>query len=135
MFTVLIAQKEHIDAIQQGNKLFFEPFLENKELAFCYWNPEGQNLRDSVPGLLDAVGRKKEWRAVILNNCSMLSAKQRNPFDVVDSSGIDSLEVPVKQPELDADLTAWEESWKKYYEDLSQAKEAVYKEAQDISLS
>ena len=129
MFTVLIAQKEHIDAIQQGNKLFFEPFLENKELAFCYWNPEGQNLRDSVPGLLDAVGRKKEWRAVILNNCTMLSAKQRNPFDVVDSSGIDSLEVPVKQPELDADLTAWEESWKKYYEDLAQAKEAVYKEA------
>ena len=51
MFTVLIAEKQHIDAIQQENKLFFEPFLESKKLAFCYWNPAGQSLEDSVPGL------------------------------------------------------------------------------------
>ena len=49
LFTVLIAEKEHIDAIQKENKLFFEPFLENKELAFCSWNPEGQSLYDSAP--------------------------------------------------------------------------------------
>ena len=33
LFTVLIASYDHIDAIQQRNKLFFEPFLESKELA------------------------------------------------------------------------------------------------------
>ena len=129
MFTVLIAQKEHIDAIQQGNKLFFEPFLENKELAFCCWDPAGQNLQDAVPGLLDAVGRKKQWRAVILNNCTTKTAKQRNPFDVVDSKPIKDLQMPVKQPKLDADLNAWEASWKQYFAELSQVKEAVYKEA------
>ena len=98
LFTVLIAEKEHIDAIQQKNKLFFEPFLESKELAFCYWNPEGQNLKDSVPGLLDAVGRKKEWRAVIINNCPVESAKMRNPFDVVDKSALEALVAPDRQP-------------------------------------
>ena len=49
MFTVLIAEKEHIDAILQENKLFFEPFLESKDIAFCCWNPQGQNLQDSAP--------------------------------------------------------------------------------------
>ncbi len=129
MFTVLIAQKEHIDAIQQGNKLFFEPFLENKELAFCYWDPAGQSLTDSVPGLLDAVGRHKDWRAVILNNATIKSSKQRNPFDIVDSSGITSLKMPVQQPEIGDDLAAWKESWKQYYEDLTQAKETIFRDA------
>ena len=50
MFTVLIAEKEHIDAIQKKNRLFFEPFLESKELAFCHWNTGGQCLNDAVPG-------------------------------------------------------------------------------------
>ena len=80
MFTVLIAEKEHIDAIQQENKLFFEPFLESKELAFCYWNPSGQSLHDSVPGLFDAVGRHKDWRAVIINNADAEITKKMKMF-------------------------------------------------------
>ena len=95
MFTVLIAEKEHIDAIRQENKLFFEPFLENKDIALCYWNPMGQNLIDSVPGLLDTIGRRKDWRAVIINNCSIDSSKTRNPFDVVDHSALKSLNLRV----------------------------------------
>ena len=51
LFTVIIAEKEHIDAIRQKNKLFFEPFLESKNLAFCEWNPMGQTLSEAVPGL------------------------------------------------------------------------------------
>lgn len=129
MFTVLIAEKEHIDAIRQENKLFFEPFLESKELAFCYWNPAGQNLQDSVPGLLDAVGRRKDWRAVIINNCTIKSAKTRNPFDIVDHSAIDSLTAPSRQPEPDEPWEDWEAAWKKYYDALTAEKEAVYKSA------
>ena len=94
MFTVLIAEKEHIDAIRQENKLFFEPFLESKELAFCYWNTAGQNLYDSVPGLLDVVGRRKEWRAVILNNAKGKFMESQNPFDIVDFTAISSLSAP-----------------------------------------
>ena len=78
LFTVLIAEKPYIDAIRLENKLFFEPFLENKELAFCYWNPEGQSLKDSVPDLIDTVGRRKDWKAIIIHNCSDEQAKQKN---------------------------------------------------------
>lgn len=129
MFTVLIAEKEHIDAIRQENKLFFEPFLESKELAFCYWDPAGQNLQDSVPGLLDAVGRRKDWRAVIINNCTIKSSKNRNPFDVVDHSALDALVAPDRQPGEKETLEGWENSWKEYYDVLTTEKEAVYKSA------
>ena len=129
MFTVLIAEKEHIDAIRQDNKLFFEPFLESKELVLCYWNPKGQNLQDSVPGLLDAVGRRKDWRAVIINNCTIQSSKNRNPFDVVDHSGLDALVEPERQPEKNETLEDWESAWKAYYDMLTVKKEAVYRDA------
>ncbi len=129
MFTVLIAEKEYIDAIRQENKLFFEPFLESKELAFCYWNPNGQNLYDSVPGLMDAVGRTKNWRAVIINNCTAERIKSRNPFDVVDSSPITSLNVPNSQLVEGESWDEWEADWKNYYDELTNAKEAVYRSA------
>ena len=131
MFTVLIAEKEHIDAIRQENKLFFEPFLENKELAFCCWNPQGQNLQDSVPGLLDTVGRRKEWRAVILNNCTPEEAKTRNPFDVMDRSNLDSLVAPQRQPSDGEKLEDWEDSWKLYFNAVSEEKEKLYRGAME----
>lgn len=129
MFTVLIAEQEHIDAIQQGNKLFFEPFLENKELAFCSWNPAGQNLRDSVPGLLDLVGRRKDWRAVIINNCDPEFQKTQNPFDTVDHSALAELAVPQRQPGEKESWEHWVESWENYYDSLAKAKEEIYKSA------
>ncbi len=129
MFTVLIAEKEHIDAIQQKNKLFFEPFLANKELAFCYWNPMGQSLQDSVPGLLDAVGRRKDWRVVIINNCSIKSSKKQNPFDVVDYSAVSSLALPGRQPAPDQDWEEWKSEWKEYCDSLTAEKEIIYRDA------
>ena len=134
MFTVLLAEKEHIDAIRQENKLFFEPFLDSKELAFCYWNPAGQNLYDSAPGLLDAVGRRKEWRAVIINNCSESALKRQNPFDIVDYRGVSALPVPKMTPDEGEDWDEWENTWKTYYEDLTREKEAVYNNALEIPL-
>jgi hypothetical protein len=129
LFTVLIAEKEHIDAIRQGNKLFFEPFLESEELAFCYWNPAGQNLQDSVPGLLDAVGQRKNWRAVIINNSADVTLKTRNPFDVVDCSALNALTPPSRQPGENESLECWEASWKEHYDGLTAEKEAVFKSA------
>lgn len=129
MFTVLIAEKEHIDAIQQGNKLFFEPFLANKELAFCSWNPSGQNLHDSVPELLDVVGRQKDWRVVIINNTTADSLKLQNPFDIVKYDSLSSLVAPARQPENDDSLDQWEESWKTYYKTVSANKESIYQNA------
>ena len=134
LFTVLIAEKMHIDAIQQSNKLFFEPFLENKELAFCYWDPKGQSLQDSVPGLQDAVGRRKDWRAVIVNNCTAQSSKMQNPFDVVDNSVLASLTAPRQQPGEEETLETWESSWKTYYDMLTAAKEVMYTSAMEQPL-
>ena len=127
MFTVLIAEKEHIDAIRQENKLFFEPFLESKELACCYWNPLGQNLQDSVPGLMDAVGRRKDWRAVSINNCTNKSSKMRNPFDVADRSALDMLITPERQPGPNETIEEWEAAWKAFYDARTKAKEDIYR--------
>ena len=132
LFTVLIAEKEHIDAIRQDNKLFFEPFLESKELAFCYWNPTGQTLQDSVPGLLDAVGRRKDWRAVIINNCTTQTSKMRNPFDMVDHSALDACVAPDCQPGPNETFADWEASWKAYYDARAAAKEAMYQSALEM---
>ncbi len=125
MFTVLIAEKEHIDAIQQDNKLFFEPFLENKELAFCEWIPGGQSLTDSVPGLLDAVGRRKDWRAVIINNVSADELKSRNPFDTVDFSALTALAAPKRQPEAEEVLGDWVKKWETHLEEAYHTKESI----------
>ena len=134
MFTVLLAEKEHIDAIRQENKLFFEPFLESKELAFCNWNPTGQTLYESAPDLMDAVGRRKEWRVVIINSCTEGSLKARNPFDVVDSSDLFALEAPSRQPAQGEDIALWEKRWNDYFEVLSEKKEQVYRAALESPL-
>ncbi len=134
LFTVLIAEKPYIDAIRLENKMFFEPFLENKELAFCCWNPEGQSLKDSVPDLIDIVGRKKDWKAIIIHNCSDEQAKQKNPFDIVDSSELKDLAEPSQNPMADQDWDDWEESWQSYYNLLISNKEEVYKRSLKLPL-
>lgn len=134
LFTVLIAEKQYIDAIRLENKLFFEPFLENKELAFCCWNPEGQNLKDSVPELIDTVGRKKEWKAVIIDSCTDEQAKQKNPFDKIDCSELCDLTEPSEKPVDQENWNDWEKSWESYYSLLNSKKEAIYKRALEIPM-
>lgn len=134
MFTVLIAEKEHIKAITQDNSLFFEPFLENKDLTLCTWNPRGQTLQEAVPGLLDAVGRRKNWRVVILKTDIPERLAQQNPFDVVDDSAIRALTKPAPQPEANQDWDVWEDSWKAYFTELMPLKERVYREALECPL-
>ncbi len=129
LFTVLIAEKEHIDAIRKENKLFFEPFLESKELAFCQWNPEGQTLLESVPGLMDAVGWRKEWRAVIINNGTNQLSKKRNPFDTVDHSALDSITAPERMPVQGETPEKWEAAWAEYLNSLMEQKKTIYQSA------
>ncbi len=134
LFTVLIAEKPYIDAIRLENKLFFEPFLENKELAFCYWNPKGQSLEESVPDLVDTVGRKKDWKAIIIHNCTDDQAKQMNPFDIVDCGELTDLTEPSQNPMAGQDWDEWEEAWRSYYNLLISKKEAIYKKSLELPL-
>lgn len=81
MFTVVIAEKTHIDSIQEY-KVFLKPFIDDARVVFCEWWPEEKTLADSVPHLVEAVSRQKEWRAVIL--CDEAGMEKKNPFDRVE---------------------------------------------------
>lgn len=134
MFTVLIAEKEHIDAIQNKNKLFFEPFHDSKDIAFCYWNPMGETLLESLPGLIDAVGRRKEWRAVIIHHVNDENRKKRNPFDMIEAQELIDLKTPEYLPKENEVPKEWEDSWIQYFNDVINVKEKLYTQALSLPL-
>lgn len=80
MFTVIIAQK---DFIEKGKEyqLFLQSFMDPKKVAFCEWFPEHERLADMLPTLTEVVGRRRQWRAVII--CDEEGITKRNPFDMV----------------------------------------------------
>lgn len=81
MFTVIIAQEDYVQKVHQY-ELFLRPFLESEDLVFCEWNTEGRSLAEMTPQLAGIVGRRKEWRAVII--CDEEGLTKQNPFDLVD---------------------------------------------------
>ena len=81
MFTVVIAEKEHLDAIKD-NHLFLEPFLKNQEIAFCEWRPDETEFSEMVPTLEQTVSCVEKWRAIVVATDEGLY--QKNPFDLVD---------------------------------------------------
>lgn len=80
MFTVVIAEQEHISGIAEY-EMFLKPFLDKANVAFCPWNTQGATLDEAVPDLERAVARHEPWRAVIL--CPEQGLYQRNPFQTV----------------------------------------------------
>ncbi len=156
MFTVVIADKKHLNAIKEENTLFFESFLKNKEIAFCEWNVSGQTFKESVPDLTSVVGRHELWKAVIINPLSE-KIEQINPFDIVDTAEIKeqkkkrrSLErlsnlnpYDPDEPENDSveaaestDLSAQQlkEEWKDYFNGLYDARVNAYEKAAEEPL-
>ena len=156
MFTVVIADKKHLSAIKEDNALFFESFLKNKEIAFCEWNVSGQTFKESVPDLTSVVGRHELWKAVIINPHSE-KIELINPFDVVDTAEIKEQKKkrrrlermsnlnPYDQDETDVDtdedaeaaaLTDHQlkEEWKKYFNDLYDARVKAYEKASEEPL-
>ena len=81
MFTVVIAEKEHLDAIKE-NHLFLEPFLKSREIAFCEWRPDETEFSEMVPTLEQTVSRVENWRAIVIATDEGLY--QKNPFDLVE---------------------------------------------------
>ena len=80
MFTVVIAEKVHIDSIQQFHT-YLAPILKQSETHVCLWKPEELTLDDAVPELQTVVGRQEVWRAIVIGEESTIH--QKNPFDVV----------------------------------------------------
>ena len=150
MYTVIIAEKKHFDAIEQ-NKLYFKPFLDrlNEDVVFCEWNVGGNNFYDCVPNLVGLVGRHKSWRAVILKDDD--KAACINPFDSIDKSRVAQCEEEfrlVHPFEMDDVVTASSndggdsgdegrfDRWKKDCNDrmksLLEAKEKIFRDALEL---
>ena len=81
MFTVVIAEKEHLDQIRE-NSTFLSPFIDRNNVAFCQWLPEEETIRDCVPMLEQTVRRRDRWRALIV--ATEAGIDRKNPFDLVE---------------------------------------------------
>ena len=80
MFTVVIAEQNHISAIAEY-RMFLRPFLDESQVAFCSWNTQGNTLEEILPDLARTVARHEDWRAVVL--LGQEGSPMRNPFDRV----------------------------------------------------
>ena len=140
MFTVVIAEKNFIDAVKGKNSLFFQNFIHNEEIAFCEWNTEGQTFTESVPDLVSLVGRHKLWKAVIVlpKNGEAEEYTAVNPFDVADTTKI--LECKRRKDQLEkdsenvlfnnnsADEKELKKAWHTYYDELLALKKECYED-------
>lgn len=81
MFTVIIADKNYLEKIDEF-QLFLKPLIDSNSLAFCEWNIEGERLADMLPTLPAVVGRRGDWRAIVI--CDERGLEKSNPFDLVD---------------------------------------------------
>lgn len=91
MFTVIICDKAVIKDCTSKYNIHLKPLLDNKDYAFCSWNPQGETLGEAVPDLRKIISIKKEWRAFILadHHTEVLNHDKVNPFDVVEYKRID----------------------------------------------
>ena len=78
MFTVVIAEKNHLQQIEEM-KMFLFPLMNPKKFSFCEWNPQGKSLNQVLPGLYDAVRHREEWRALIV--CDDGGLQSKNPYE------------------------------------------------------
>lgn len=86
MFTVVICGKQLIDDCFRKYHIYFEPFLNNDDIAFCEWDASADSLETAVPQLKELISQRKEWRAVVVNDNSVFDSEvqnRRNPFDYV----------------------------------------------------
>lgn len=126
MFTAIIAQKEYIEKANEY-KLFLKPFLSSKEIGFCQWNTSGKTFTEMLPDLPDVVGRRREWRAIII--CDEEGLTKENPFDLVKYEA----DPP---PEISHGITEEETAaYKEYFASEHEKKLLAYEKAAEKPLT
>ncbi len=88
MFTVIMCDEHIIKDCYHKYHIYFKPFFDNDNFAFCAWNTKADTLDEAVPKLKEVIQHKKEWRAIVVNDSSTWGfdgVNKRNPFDFVDS--------------------------------------------------
>lgn len=121
MFTVVIAEKEHIDRIQEY-QVFLKPFMDSARVEFCQWRPDRLTLADAVPRLTQAVARRREWRAIVL--CDDDAQDRKNPFERVNFTPPEY--IPFTETENEELLL---EHRRSYLEELKQSKFRAFEQA------
>ena len=120
MFTVVIAEQEHINNIEKYD-LFLKPFADKQHTRILRWNREGKTFRECIPGLEDTIVHHKEWRAVVL--CGKDALSQKNPFDFIECP------LPEKPEGTDEGSEEGYEALAAYYHQVRQIKFAAYERA------
>lgn len=120
MFTVVIAEQEHINSIEKY-ELFLKPFADKQHTVFQRWNREGKTFRECVPGLEETIGRHREWRAIVL--CGRDAIERKNPFDFVECP------LPDKPEGADDGSEEGYRALEAYFREVRARKFAAYEQA------
>lgn len=89
MFTVILL-RGRAKGIFAQSKTLFEPFEEEKLLAFVDWNesPRARTIDDALPGIRPVIKGKKEWRVIVVDSPDengLATTQADNPFDYLDN--------------------------------------------------
>lgn len=79
MYTVVIAERKVLKSFDKYRFLLAQ-LLDNKEVVFCEWNKKAESINSMTQSLLKLVGKRTEWRALVLNTDGQDTI---NPFDMV----------------------------------------------------
>lgn len=84
MFTVVIGSRGLLYDCHNTYNAFLAPLIENDEVVFCQWFPEGESLAEAVPDLEKSIAKHRDWRAIIVTDSDIVgydNVATRNPFD------------------------------------------------------
>lgn len=77
MYTVVICEKKILKKLEKYH-LLLDPLLKSREVVFFEWYKKADSLSAMVPELSTAVGKRTEWRAILVSS----DGKEKiNPFD------------------------------------------------------
>lgn len=82
MYTVVIAERKVLKLFDKYRFLLVQ-LLDNEEVVFCEWNRKAESINSMTQSLLKLVGKRTEWRALILNTEGQ---DKINPFDMIQYS-------------------------------------------------
>ena len=85
MYSVLIQNQKTIQVFQDYYPLFLELISEGR-LGMCRWVESGRTIDTALPGLMDLVEDKEEWRAIVVrledeNDMSRYKSVPGNSYD------------------------------------------------------
>lgn len=73
----IIFINDKVREVKREYEFIFTPFLY-KNIAFCEWDPQGENEFQIFPNLYNLINEDEDWKAIILSNNDL---NLSNPYD------------------------------------------------------